>query len=667
MRQSTPRVGGPSRANSDRGERGETRSETDGVETEKSLATNTTGAPDAGSEITYLYLTFDKQLPTANITITKASSPSAGPRPPEPDLAPYMNPMLWPSRRKNVVLVLSCVATFLTAYTAGVYSPPTQLIKQDLGATSDTSVRAGITTFCVGFATAPMILAPFSEIIGRYPVFAVSGVLYVIFQAVCGVVTNLAGMLIARLIVGIGGSVFSTMVGGVIADLWSKEDRNMPMALFSCAALAGTGAGPLVGSVITYRLAGVGGPGLAAAWKWVFWHQVISGALLVLVLVLIFKESRGSVVLSRKARALNKWYEELEEAGHYGVWVEDGGPGPPQSATTEDAVSGQGNTIVQEPCEEKGPSPVESRRDSSVSNTKLVRIRWLVKDDEERSSIGKMISISIYRPFHLLITEPVVFFFSLWVSFAWTVLYLTFGSIPLVFGRQYGWNTEEAGWVFAAMIVGAILATFIALWQEHILHHPKWQVEQEDTGVSSAAKPSRFWSFMRRNFPPNAPEARLYSTCVTATLLPIGLFMFGFTARPEIHWIAPTIAIALATMGIYSIYLAVFNYFADTYHKYASSALAAQSFCRNTLGGAFPLVTAALFTNLGEQRAGGLLGSIGTALTVVPWVLVFFGEKIRARSRFASVRVYIGAPSCVKLNHLSGATKLTMLKELQNS
>ena len=32
-------------------------------------------------------------------------------------------------------------------------------------------------------------------------------------------------------------------------------------------------------------------------------------------------------------------------------------------------------------------------------------------------------------------------------------------------------------------------------------------------------------------------------------------------------------------MGIFSIYLAVFNYLADTYHRYASSALAAQSFC----------------------------------------------------------------------------------------
>ncbi|KAK3364921.1 hypothetical protein B0T24DRAFT_723929 [Lasiosphaeria ovina] len=57
--------------------------------------------------------------------------------------------------------------------------------------------------------------------------------------------------------------------------------------------------------------------------------------------------------------------------------------------------------------------------------------------------------------------------------------------------------------------------------------------------------------------------------------------------------------------------------------------------CRNILGGVFPLVTGARFRNLGEARAGGLLGAIATALTAVPWVLVFFGERIRARSPFA--------------------------------
>jgi hypothetical protein len=283
-----------------------------------------------------------------------------------------------------------------------------------------------------------------------------------------------------------------------------------------------------------------------------------------------------------------------------------------------------------------------------------------VKEDEERASLGKMTAISISRPFHLLFTEPVVFFFSLWVSFAWGILYLTFGSIPLVYQLVYGWSLEQAGYVFVSLVIGAILATAMGIWQEQFLHHPKWGADgllevagnpsnsdisdesSDKTPSAPATSPTssrydRIWAFLRRHFPASAPESRLYFTCITSTLLPIGLFIFGFASRPDTHWIGPAIGLVLATMGIFSIYLAVFNYFADTYHKYASSALAAQSFCRNVLGGAFPLVTGPLFRNLGAARAGGLLGAIAVALTVVPWVLVFFGDRVRARSPFANV------------------------------
>lgn len=53
-------------------------------------------------------------------------------------------------------------------------------------------------------------------------------------------------------------------------------------------------------------------------------------------------------------------------------------------------------------------------------------------------------------------------------------------------------------------------------------------------------------------------------------------------------------------------------------------------------GGIFPLVTAQMYNQLSFGGASSLLGGIGTLLTLVPWILVFYGPKIRARSKFAS-------------------------------
>ncbi|GKT65152.1 major facilitator superfamily transporter [Colletotrichum tofieldiae] len=575
---------------------------------------------DNDSPIIYRYLTFDT-LPPEPVDIRSQQSTNPQSNPLVPDLAQYTSPLQWPQTRKFVMLALSCIATFLTAYTAGSYSPPSYIMADDLGS-SQLSILVGITTFCVGFALSPMVLAPLSEIYGRYPVFVISGVVYVVFQAVCSVAPNLAAMLIARFLVGVGGSVFSSVIGGVIADLWVKDQRNTPMALFSGAVLAGTGAGPLVASVIVKRMGAEDG---TMAWKWIFWHQVIIDTVLVIALAVLFEESRGSVILSRKAKALNDWYQAREESGYFGVWPEGTAAKNGDTDTTSDSGDSQ-------PCSCSGPEkscPIYRSSRPCSARFKPQRLRWLVKEDEERASLSKLVSASVWRPFHLLFTEPVVFFFSIWCAFAWAVLYCTFGSIPLVLSRTRDLDTEQSGYFFVAMIVGSVVATVVGVLQDKLLRMPQWRAN------SPVGDSSRFWVFMRRHFPAEAPESRLYFTCISATLLPAGLFLFGFTAKQEFHWIVPAFGISLATWGIYSVYLATFNYFADIYHKYASSALAAQSCCRNILGGVFPLITGALFRNLGEERAGSLLGSIATGLTVIPWALVFFGKRIRAKSKVA--------------------------------
>ncbi|POS72986.1 hypothetical protein DHEL01_v208623 [Diaporthe helianthi] len=591
-------------------------------------------SPNAASPITYLYLTFDTPLPLADMAPTGACHGSAAPA--APNLLEYTDPTEWPGHRKAYHMVLCCVATLLTAYCAGSYSPPAAIMEAEFNA-SRTAVMTGITTFCVGFALAPMVLAPLSEINGRYPVFSISGVVFVVFQLACGFVTNLAGMLACRFLVGVGGSVFSTMIGGIIADLWHKEGRNTPMAVFSGSVLVGTGLGPLVASVMTSRLADDGD-----AWRWVFWHQAIAGSVLVALIVVLFKESRGSIVLSRKARALNKWYEAREKAGYYGVWLPE--PGPLSGARGVASDSDNVPRAIGLEDEKRGATGAPgSTTDSTTTAVGNVRLRWLVKSDSDRATVGRIIMVSLYRPFHLLWTEPVVFFFSAWVSFAWAVLYLTFSSIPFVFQTVYGWDPESTGYIFTAIMIGGVFGTVIGVFQDDLLKHPQWRadswVQDYSSGPAGGGSrrnvTARFYGFLRRHFPVEAPESRIYFTCLTASFLPLGLFLFGFTSRETIHWISPAVALCLASMGIYSVYLATFNYLADFYQSYASSALAAQSCCRNLVGGVFPLVTLPLFENLGIARAGALLGGVALGLTLVPWVLVFFGSRIRARSSFA--------------------------------
>ncbi|KAF2157185.1 MFS multidrug transporter [Myriangium duriaei CBS 260.36] len=505
--------------------------------------------------VEWRYLTWTTDLPLL-------APPSTGAR---PDLPPtdcyekYISPFLWSAGKKSFITWLSCAATVVTAYTAGSYTAGDAQMMAYWGL-SKVVVTTGVTIFTCGFAIAPMVLAPFSEINGRRPVFVITGILFVVLQLCCAVTRSFAGMLISRFLAGCFSSTFSTMVGGVVSDIYHTEDRNTAMALFSGAALFGTGLGPMISGFIAAHL----------SWRWIFYLQVITCGVMMVAIAVFFKETRGSVLLSRKASAVNSYYDAVENLGIPGIQEPD--------------TSGRQITR---------------------------RIRWKVKSDEERASIGKMISVSLYRPFHLLLTEPTVFFFSLWVSFSWAVLYLTFGAVPLVFQTLYRFDLDQSGAVFAALSIAALISTVVAIYGDKI---------------------------MRRRRPDmyKSPEGRLWFPCIQSILLPIGLFWFGCSAYRSVPWIVPALGVGCATMGIFSIYLAVFNYLADTYHRYASSALAAQSFCRNMLGGVLPLVIDQMFHKLGFQGGGSLLGGIGLLLTAVPFALLIYGPRIRARSKFAS-------------------------------
>jgi len=208
------------------------------------------------SEIVYHYLTFDTELPHPSSLYSHKESDASSPLPP-PDLTALMNPFEWSEKRKTNIIYLSCIATLFTAYAAGCYSSGIGQLEAHFHVSAPVATL-GITIFTCGFAIAPMILAPLSEINGRRPLFLVTGGLFFVFVIITVCTPTFAGLLVARFLEGAASSTFSSTVGGVVADIYEAKDRNTPMTLFTGAALFGTGLGPLVSGFIAEN----------ANWRW---------------------------------------------------------------------------------------------------------------------------------------------------------------------------------------------------------------------------------------------------------------------------------------------------------------------------------------------------------------------------------------------------------------
>lgn len=242
--------------------------------------------------------------------------------------------------------------------------------------------------------------------------------------------------------------------------------------------------------------------------------------------------------------------------------------------------------------------------------------RFVTHNEIEAPGIKQMLHNSSVKAIKMLFSEPVVFAFGLWISFAWFLTFLFLSVIPITYQEKRGWNEGVSGLPYISLCVGITMGFGLNFFQIR-----KYE--------SIVANPSR----------KTDPEARLYGAMCGAFWLPVGLFIYSFTQYKDLFWFGPIVGLALIGIGIFFIFESCYSYTSDCYGENSSSAIAGQGFMRNTLGAVSPLFASQFFHNLGSQYAGLLLALIATLLTFIPFILYKFGPDLRARSKLASTIV----------------------------
>lgn len=147
----------------------------------------------------------------------------------------------------------------------------------------------------------------------------------------------------------------------------------------------------------------------------------------------------------------------------------------------------------------------------------------------------------MWRPYRLLLTEPIVGFLSLLSGFSDALIFTGLSSFPLVL-KKWNFSTINVGLAFIGLLVGYLLAYFA-----YMLHY--WQDDKRK--AASVRGPDLF-----------TPERRLYLLLFLVLLEPIGLLGFAFTSfgPPHGHWIAPIIFTIPIGIANYAIYQATIDY-----------------------------------------------------------------------------------------------------------
>jgi hypothetical protein len=202
-------------------------------------------------------------------------------------------------------------------------------------------------------------------------------------------------------------------------------------------------------------------------------------------------------------------------------------------------------------------------------------------------------------------------FWDIYIALVYGVLYLCFVAYPIAFQATRGWSPGFTGLSFTGIGVGTLLAIAAEPLFRKVIH-------------THAKDP-------KTNTVP--PEAMASIVVFGATLLAIGQLWFAWTCTPpHAHWIVPILAGLPFGAGNACVFIYASNYIARSYGIYTASAMAGNMFLRSLVGAFLPLAGPAMYSSLGLNWGGTLLGLVEAVCISIPVVFYFYGHKIRGAS-----------------------------------
>ncbi|WPH00814.1 Hypothetical protein R9X50_00364400 [Acrodontium crateriforme] len=241
------------------------------------------------------------------------------------------------------------------------------------------------------------------------------------------------------------------------------------------------------------------------------------------------------------------------------------------------------------------------------------RLKAQSEIDQENMTAKDLVFEALVRPMQLIFLDPSIGFTAGYVGLCYGIYYSFFEAFPLVYIDLYHFTVGEMGLTFLSITVGVVLS--ITIYYAYIYYIMEPEIRAHGLG---------------------APERRLIPALLASFFLPVGLFIFGWTGNGSIHWIVSVIGILLFTMGVFTLMQCIFVYLPLSYPQYAASLFAGNDAARSLIAFAAVMFSRPMYIGMGIGPATSLLGALTAVCIAGIFVLFYFGDKLRARSKFSA-------------------------------
>ncbi|KAK8029782.1 major facilitator superfamily transporter [Apiospora rasikravindrae] len=203
------------------------------------------------------------------------------------------NPVEWAPGYKWAIVGLLAFMAFTVTFTCISVVPIASRITTDLGDPRKSSSVLLVTIWELGEAAGPLVMAPLSEMFGRYPVINVANVGFIGATVLAALCQKAPLFIAARFLTGL---VVATNVlnPAIVGDMFVTEQRGSAMSLVQLAPITGGAVGPLISGAMAETI----------GWRSVVWLSVGLACVCEAFLLAGFKETYKVPILRRKAARL---------------------------------------------------------------------------------------------------------------------------------------------------------------------------------------------------------------------------------------------------------------------------------------------------------------------------------------------------------------------------
>ncbi|KAK4500115.1 hypothetical protein PRZ48_008301 [Zasmidium cellare] len=187
--------------------------------------------------------------------------------------------------QKRWIVFAAAMASFFSPLSSSIYFPSIATIANDLGVDT-TQINLTVTLYLVMQGVSSLLVAPFSDNLGRRPAYIISFIIFMGANLGLGLQNSFVALLLLRMLQSLGASGTISLAQGVTGDVVTSAERGSYIAIVSIPQVAAPVVAPILGGLLGQYL----------GWHSVFWFLLIASGVLAVTLVVFLPETCRRVV-----------------------------------------------------------------------------------------------------------------------------------------------------------------------------------------------------------------------------------------------------------------------------------------------------------------------------------------------------------------------------------